>query len=81
MIDFSSDINAQADKAALLAYNKVIVEGAKMNLYKSYGIALFEVTSTGQARVSKGKSDAQLNEELVNAIAIEKAKPILKEIK
>ena len=75
---FNEDVEVSASKAADLAYNKVIIDDVKRAMYEQYNIELWRESSNGQGVTSTGKSSDELNTELVNAIAIEKAKSKLK---
>ena len=75
---FDESVEVSASKAANLAYNKVIVDDVKRAMYEQYNIELWRTSSSGQGTTSTSKDSAELNEELVNAIAIEKAKSKLK---
>ena len=75
---FDESVEVSASKAADLAYNKVIVDDVKRKMYEQYNIELWETTQMGSINKSQTKSSDELNTELVNAIAIEKAKPKLK---
>jgi len=75
---FDESIEVSASKAADLAYNKVIVDDVKRAMYEQYNIELWNTVCNGSMTSSQSKSDAELSEELVNAIAIEKAKSKLK---
>jgi len=75
---FDEDIEVSASKAADEAYNKVIIDGVKTSMYEQYGIELWVNTYSGSMSTSHYKSKDELNKELVNAIAKEKAKPDLR---
>ena len=70
-----------ASKAGDLAYNKVIVDNVKREMYKQYNIELWNTVCNGSMSSSQSKSSDELNKELVNAIAIEKAKSKLRGLK
>ena len=72
------DIKISASKAADLAYNKVIINSVKRELYKQYGIELWKQIRRGSTNESQTKSEDELNLELVNAIAMDKARPKLR---
>lgn len=69
----------KAIKAANKAYNLVIIDNMKCELYEKYNINTWKTTTQHGMNKGQSKSKEELNEELVNAIAIEMAKPRLKE--
>ena len=75
---FDESVEVSASKAADLAWKKVIVDDVQRKMYEQYNIELWETTKMGSINKSQTKSSDELNTELVNAIAIEKAKPKLK---
>ena len=75
---FNESIEVSANKAAYLAYNKVIIDDARYIMYEQYDIELFRAQSNGQSVTSASKSRAELDKELVDAMAIEKSKSKLR---
>ena len=72
------EVEVSAVRASHQAYNEIIINDVIRKMYDQYNIELFSTSCNSSMISSQSKSVDELNKELVNAIAIEKAKSKLK---